>query len=192
MKNKTIKRLGVSLLSLGILTACGDSGETAEQAGEGETKQEEEQKSEHPVDEGKVKPSEQLIKMTYNQGQFTEKEKKSFIEKHVNSDAKEIISMTLMIGGEKSKQYSDIKAVAQAEITSEGQTMDMVKVQAKNADNKTVDLYVMYIKDKIGYFPINADKLLSQDPSESSNEMMSEESMKEFQSFIRKVEDKLE
>ncbi|MFD1361110.1 hypothetical protein [Lentibacillus salinarum] len=183
MINNMMKLFSISLLSIGMLTACGDSGSSNGSNGS------ETQEPEHPVDESKVETSETLVDYTYNLEESQHEDAKTFIKDNVEEDLQQFMQMILLSDG-SDKTVTDIKAVGQVEISNHGQTGDIVKVQAEDSNDETVNIYVMYgqEKGKIVYLPMNASEIKNMEP----NDMMDQETIDAMQSMVDEVEGKLE
>lgn len=94
---------------------------------------------------------------------------KTFIEREMHPDAKPLFLMAASGEAEEGDNVEDIHIDGSVQTESEGEQVDIVKAEAKNADGEDATLYVMYMEDKIAWL-VRSDKA----DSEESRDMLNE------------------
>ncbi|MFD1039704.1 hypothetical protein ACFQ3N_15050 [Virgibacillus byunsanensis] len=177
--NKWIKLLGVSFFSLGLLVSCESAEDQNPEEVELTDDDIQDQQVEPEVPAEMAEKSESFVDYLYN---IDSEEKidaaKNFIEEHVMSDAQELFLWATSMKSESEDQLSDIEAVNMTEISEEGQTMPVVKVEVTDANDEQDTIYVLFNEDEKIIFSIRKGE--AEKESGEDEQFMDQNDLKEL------------
>ncbi|MFC7063407.1 hypothetical protein [Halobacillus seohaensis] len=173
MPSSLIKLFGLTTFSLGLIAGCGSNdAESQEETLSEEQQKEENQEKQAKQEEPEITENEELAKefvdVMYN---LEDREQaKSFIKgENMHEDVRDLF---LLGAGERVSEDSKVEQITivdSVKYKSEGETGEIVKIQADNAGGKPVDIYVMLMDDKIGWL-VREDEADTEEGEEMLNE----------------------